>query len=120
VQYDASITGVFNENSLEKKTWQSLTELADAVWECPIITTNVPSYGSTLQTSKLIPQNFTVLEGNPSSALYKDINSRGGWINGDTLKGNYIVIKFLKQNASSLIYLNGVSIKYVDSPLTPK
>lgn len=116
-QQDCSITGVFNDNAGFKKTFQALSEIANDVWECPQIETNVPSYGTTMQSSKLLPQNFKVLEGMPSSALYRDINSRGGWINGGFLKGQYIVIKFLKQNASSLIYLNGASVYYKESNL---
>lgn len=118
--YDASITTVFNDSSLEKKTWQSITELASDVWECPEIYGNVMSYGTTRQQSKLIPQNFSRLEGDWQSSILRDENSQGGLINGGTIKGNYLVIKFLKQNASSLIYLNGVSVKYATSPLTVK
>lgn len=120
VQYGAYITGVFNDNSLQKKTWQAISQLASDKWECPEIRTNVPSYGSTMQTSKLIPENLQKLEGVFHSAILRDLNSSGGWINGSVMKGNYISIKFLKQNASELVYLNGVSIKFVDSPLTNK
>lgn len=120
IQYDAYITGVFNDSGLEKKTWKSVTELSNDVWECPVIYTNVTSYGSTRQQSKLIPNNFARLEGNWSSSILRDINSPGGWVNGSTMKGNYIVIRFLKQNASTLIYLNGTSVTFVDSPLTSK
>ena len=120
VQYDAYITIVFNDNGLEKKSWMSLTQLTDTVWECPQISTNSYSYGSTKQLSKLIPENFRDLEGDKHSSILRDLNSRGGWVNGDFMKGNYIVIKFLKQNASDLVYLNGVSVFFKDSPLTNK
>lgn len=118
VQYDASITAVFMGSSIEKKSWQALTELTDTIWECPEIYSNVNTYGNQRQQTKLIEQNFQTLEGNRQSAIYRDINSPGGWINGQQIKGNYLVIKFLKQNASSLVYLNGVSVKFADSPLT--
>lgn len=119
-QFDAYIAGVFNDNSLEKKTWNSMTQLSSDVWECPSIETNSYSYGTTKQTSKLVPANFIRLEGNWTSSILRDLNSRGGWINGSYMKGNYIIIKFLKQNASELIYLNGVAVRYLDSPLTNK
>lgn len=120
VQNDASITGVFNDNGLEKKTWQAITQLASDKWECPSIKSNVPSYGTVMQETNLVPAEIVMLEGNFHSGIKRDINSRGGKINGSAMKGNYIIVKLLKQNASELIYLNGVSIKTVDSPLTNK
>jgi hypothetical protein len=118
VQYGAYITGVFNDNGLQKKTWQSIAQLANDTWEIPLMYTNINTYPGQRQESKLIPDNFTKLEGQPTSAIRRDIHSPGGWNNGNYLKGSYLVIKLVKQNASSLIYLNGISIKYVDSPLT--
>jgi hypothetical protein len=118
VQYGASITSVFNDSPLEKKTWQTITELSDDLWECPSILTNVNSYDSVFQKSFLIPQNFTRLESNWHATVRRDANSNGGIYNGDFLKGNYLIVKFLKQNANVLVYLNGVSIKYISSPLT--
>ena len=96
----------------------ALTELANDIWECPLIYTNVESYAGQRQESKLIPQNFANLEGDFHSAIKRDIKSNGGWNNGGFLKGNFIVIKFLKQNANQYTYLNGVSVFYKDSPLT--
>jgi hypothetical protein len=117
IQYDAYITGVFNESSIEKKTWQGLTEYSSDVWECPLIFSNVTSYGTQRQETKLIPKNFLIQENNFNAAFRRDLNSRGGWINGGILKGNYIVIQFIKRNASALVYLHAISIKYADSPL---
>lgn len=118
VQYDAYITSVFNDNGLQKKTWQALTELANDKWECPLIYTNTETYSGQRQESKLIPQNFAILEGDYHAVFKRDIHSIGGWGNGNVLKGNYIVIKFLKQNANEYTYLNGVSVYYTNSPLT--
>lgn len=120
IQYDCFITLVFNINSLEKKTWESVTEVASAIWACPLIYSNVMSYGSQRQESLLVQQIFADLEGNFHAAIRRDANSRGGVVNGDWMKGNYLVVKFLKQNASDLIWLSEVSIRYVDSPLTVK
>lgn len=119
-QFDAYITVPISKEILEKKTWMALTELSDTVLECPLIYTNVNTYGSQRQESKLIPANFTTLEGQPSSSFYRDIHSPGGWINGGIMKGSIIVIKFLKQNASSVFSFNGLSVMYKDSPLTSK
>jgi len=120
VQYDAYITGAFNENSLEKKTWQSLTELASDVWECPIIYSNTNSYAGQRQETALVTENFRNLEGNFHASFRRDQNSIGGLINGGYIKGNFIVIRFMKRSASSLVYLNGVSVKYITSPVTVK
>lgn len=119
-QYNCYITTVFNDSSLEKKTWQALTQLSSDVWECPSIKSNVPSYGTTMQETTLVSAEFARLEGNFHSGIKRDMNSRGGKINGANMKGNYLIVKFLKQNASELIYLNGVAIRFVDSPLTVK
>ena len=118
VQYDAYITAVFNESGLEKKSWLALTELSSDVWECPEITTNVFSYGKTNQSSKLITQNFKSLESDWHANFLRDQNTNGGLYAGGFLKGNYIIVKFIKQNASQLIYINGASVFYKDSPLT--
>lgn len=120
VQYESTITLVFNVAGLQKKTWESITEVASDIFDCPVIYTNSESYSGQVQQSSLIESDFKVYEGNPSAAIKRDANSIKGLINGDTLKGNYIAIKFRKQSAANLIYLNIVSVRYIDSPLTTK
>lgn len=120
IQYDCSITLVFNLNYLEKKTWESITELASAIWSCPLISGNVYSYGSTLQQTMLGDYDFANLESCFEAAILRDQNSIGGIINGDIMKGNWLQVKLLKQNASDLIWLSEVSMLYKDSPLTNK
>jgi len=117
LQYDCSIDVVFNPNIGEKKGWQSIAEVASDIWHCPTIYTDTKTYGSQRQESNLVAAEFTVLEGMPSSSFKRDSYSRGGKLNGDTLKGQYIVVKFQKTNASSLVTLNEVLVRYVDSPL---
>lgn len=118
IQYDCYITVVFNDNPLEKKTWISLTEMANNLWDCPVITTQLNTYGSTPQSSTLVSGNFKQLEGQWHANFLRDANSPGGIINGWALKGNYIVIKFRVQNASNFVFLQGVVTKFIDSPLT--
>ncbi len=117
-QYDAFITVAFNDNPLQKKSWLAVSQLADDIWECPTISSNVISQNSIPQDSKLLRQDFRLLEGDYHASFKRDINSIGGWINGNFLKGNYVVIKFFKRNANELVYLNGVSVYYKDSALT--
>lgn len=117
VQYEASITTVFNTAALDKKTWISIMGTSNVLWDCPEIQTQLNTYGSTPQESYLLPANFTLLEGEYSASFLRGVNSPGGWINGSALKGGYIIIKFRVQNASQFVFLNTASVKYIDSAL---
>ena len=117
-QYSCYIEGVFNDNVLQKKTWESLTQISNTIWTCPSMYTNTMSYGTQRQETVLVEQRFKKFEDYPSAAILRDINSRGGINNGDWIKGGYIVIKFQKANATDLVILSGVSVMYKDSPLT--
>lgn len=119
-QYNAYIQGVFNDNILEKKTWEALTQISNTKFACPVIYTNVNSYAGQRQETELIEEDFTTFEEYPSSAILRDKHSIGGLINGDTMKGGYMVIRFQKANASTFIELSGVSVLFRDSPLTSK
>lgn len=116
-QYDCYITLVFNMNVGQKKTFQSISEVASAIFACPTIYTDTKSYGTQRQESNLVEAEFAILEGMPSASLRRDLNSNGGKINGQVLKGNYIVIKFQKTNASDLVTLTEIQLKSIDSPL---
>lgn len=119
-QFDASITLVFNVNLIEVKSWESVTEVASSIWECPLIYTSVKSYSGQRQESELINVDFADLEGQFKSAFLRDIYSQGGLINGDWLKGSYIAIKFQISNAYNLVTLSEVSVMFKDSPLNTK
>ena len=116
-QYDCYITLVFNMNVGQKKSFQSIAEVASTTWICPTIYTDTNSYGTQRQESNLTEYEFAILEGMPSTSLKRDSNSNGGKINGQVLKGNYIVIKFQKTNASDLVTLTEIQLKSIDSPL---
>ena len=117
MQFDCYITLVFNPNIGEKKSWQSIAEVANAIWHCPEITTDVNSYGTTKQQSNLVQAEFIILEGMPSTSFKRDVNSNGGKINGQFLKGGYMKIKFQVTNASELVTLSELICKYSESPL---
>lgn len=119
-QYDAYITLVFNLNLIEKKSWTSIAELSSAIWRCPLIYGNVNTYSGQRQETNLVEAEFSELEGMFHSAIKRDIHSNGGKINGSFFKGNFMVVKFLKENASDLITLSEVQVSWVDSPLTNK
>ena len=116
-QYDAYIEAVFNNGGNLKKTWISLTEFANTVWDCPEISSQLNTYGTTAQSSRIPASNFRTLESNYHSNFLRDTNSSGGLANGSQLKGNYLIIKFRKQNASQFYYINLVSVNFIDSPL---
>ena len=69
------------------------------------------------QISELLEADFTTLESEYQASFLKDSNSSGGLIEGDSLKGGYIVVKFEKANADSFVYLNSATTKYINSPL---
>ena len=118
-QYNASITNVFNSNSLDKKTWISVMETGNTTWACPVIYTQMDTGGTTglKQTSELLEADFVSLESEYQASFLRDSNSPGGLIEGDSLKGNYIVVKFEKASANSFVYLNSATTKYINSPL---
>lgn len=117
--YDPTITRIFNAGLVEKKSLQSITEVASTKWDCPSIITNSMSYGTTPQQSNLVISDFEDLESNFSAAFLGDINSIGG-LYGDVLKGNLIKIKFRAPNATSSVTLSAVNLYFIDSPFTNK
>lgn len=116
--YDSTITFVFNENSLVKKTWITVNQIASGTWDCPEISTNSYVHGTTIQQSNLVTAEFTQLEGNPSASIKRASNSRNGKISGDIIKGNYSIIKFRQQQPTDLVNLSLVSVGYLNSPTT--
>jgi hypothetical protein len=108
---------VFNSSSLDKKTWISIMETANTIWQCSYIYTQMNSYGTQKQESILIDADFEVLESEYHASFLRDVNSIGGILEGSALKGNYIVVKFEKSNANSFVYLNSATAKYINSPL---
>lgn len=119
-QYNAYIDAPFNQNLVQKKTWISVTEVSGDIWECPLIYSNLMSYGTQRQETNLKPGEFRILEQMPSASFKRDVHSRGGKINGSPMKGNWLVIRFQVTNASDLVYLSAVSVKCIDSPLSTR
>jgi hypothetical protein len=114
--YDSSVTVVFKQSELQGKTWIGVTEMSNVVWDCPAITSQSESFGITKQQSKLVINNFRKLGGKYAATFKRDIHSRGGWLNGTPLKGDYLVVQFRAVQPSSLVYLSLVSVKSIDNP----
>jgi hypothetical protein len=91
-------------------------ETGNTIWACPIIYTQMDS-GSSKQQSELLTTDFATLESEYQASFLRDSNSPGGLIEGDSLKGGYIVIKFEKLSANSFVYLNSATTKFINSPL---
>lgn len=117
VNYESNITVVFNDNPIIKKTPLSIAENSSSIWDCPSIYSNVNTYPGQRQETNLVAAEFIPFEGMPTASVKRDVNSRGGKINGDFIKGNWLAIQFRKQNASTLEYLSIVTLAYNQSPL---
>jgi hypothetical protein len=116
-QYDSSVTFVFNQMPADRKTFTNISEVASQIWEVPEMKTDIVNPSGGQMVSYLITSDFETLEGGFEAAILKDINSPGGIIDGDTMKGRVMTVKFNAQSPSSLVSLNLVSLKYINSPL---
>ena len=118
---DSSITPIFyGDNPYQKKTFTNISEVASTVWDIPTMKTDLYSYGTTRQNSNLVDSDFQQLEGTYEAAILRDTNSIGGILGGDSIKGKYLIPTIRKTSASSLVILNIVSCRYIDSPLTTR
>lgn len=121
VEYDSDITPVFNSVSAAKQQPMSITYASEnTVWDCPEIITNVKSYGTTNQQTNLKSVEFTLLEGMRVGSIKRDQNSRGGKVNGQFMKMNWMSVKFRNQNATNLVTLETIILKTIESPLNVK
>lgn len=118
VQYFPSITLIKNDNPLLKKTWISVGERSNAVWDAIAIHTDLNSYGSIVQQqSNLVDEDFVLLEEKFHAPFLRDINSIGGLINGDALKGTILAMTLQPSNGANFIYLSMAEVKYISSPV---
>lgn len=114
---DSSVTLAFNQSPLDKKTFMSVGEVASQIWDVPQIQTDINSFGSTKMESNLVDADFVELEGTFEAPILRDINSIGGILEGDSMKGKYMTMKFRAKAPTSLVSLNLLSLKSINSPL---
>ena len=69
--------------------------------------------------SNLLESDFKYVDGEIFSTIKRDINSPGGRIDGDTLKGNYLIARFRKENNSNFDFINFVALSYIELPKNP-
>lgn len=117
-QYDVYIVGVFNDNPMEKKSFNAIAEIVNSKWDCPEIITDIMSYGSVPQTTSVLNGELVALEGQYHASIKRDINSRGGKWNGNFMKGKYIIIKFRATSPSTFSLMSISTVKYETSPLS--
>lgn len=119
IQYESFVIGVANDGVFQKKTWISLSEVANTVWTCPLIYTNMNSYGNQRQETNLKLPEFRRLENEFAATIKRDINSPGSKNNGASMKGSLLVAEFEVDNTRSHDYvaLSAVNVKIIDSPL---
>lgn len=121
VQYESTITTLFNENPFQKKAWISVAEVCNKTWDCPEIESSLDSIEplGIKQQSNLILPDFAILEGMPTASFLGDSLSQGGIIEGDRMRGFYLKVKFRSQvsQTTTYTYLGLVQVKFIDSPL---
>src|SRR5882757_812690 len=118
INYDWYIELVFNDKFTLKKTFEAIDIISNIALECPSIITSLTEPDNiTLQESNLITSDFQQLEGHFHAVFQRDINSPGGIINGDVLKGSYIRIQIRSANTQELVSLRSAAVRYISSQL---
>jgi hypothetical protein len=121
VDYESSITPVFNQNPyITKQAIAIIESTNNGVWDCPEIISQGISYGTTQQQTNLVVQEFQRLENKWVASVKRDSNSRGGKNSGGYMKGQWVSVKFRKQSASTLVTLNLATMKWVESNLNTR
>lgn len=116
IDYPSYITVVFNQNPVEGKRFLSLDERSNVIWTCPEIETSLMSFSDTPQQSSILAGDFELVEGKWCAKFNQDANSIGGLINGDSLTGFWIKIKFQVDSAETFVNLSQILLNFIDSP----
>lgn len=125
-QYESIIKLPFNQNVSFVSTFESMSIQGNML----MITTSEGVETSLGQVSDLIAQDFTKstlsdgvttvtineLEGVYSAPFMRDINSVGGIVNGDVLKGNWLLVE-IKTTESTKLRLFSVAVHSEKSPI---
>jgi hypothetical protein len=105
--YPSRIDIVINGN--EKKEFLGIGYHANSEWTCPNITTETGA------VSNLLTGELTKTEGVFTAAFGRDINSIGGFSEGDFLKGVHMQIR-LENNSTALAFITGIYLNILNSP----
>lgn len=118
VEHPWYIKLVFNNKFSIKKTFTVVDLMANQPIPAPEIITSIINPLVTAnpdQESNLIVDDYQWKEGHWHAALLRDINSPGGIINGDTLKGGYLILTLRVESAQNLISLYSAGVGYIIS-----
>ena len=100
---------ISNKEPGQPKIYNSISLESSTEWEPYELTT--PKN----QITTLTDSNFKKKEGHYYSAIYNDINSPGGRINGDKMRGTSLLVK-IKNFSRELIKIFTINFLYKNSP----
>jgi len=114
VLYPASLDIVFNPQANAKKEYRAINYNSQygKIWTAPMPTQIQTELGN---QSTLLDEDLDFREGIYSAAFWRDVNSEGGLINGDFLKGTWMEL-ILQRADPELIYIFGLYLNYAFSP----
>jgi hypothetical protein len=116
-QYLPSITVVKNGQPEVGKSFQSVEEISNVAWESPLVYTDMNTYDSQRQESKLFAQHFVQFEASFKSPFFKDLHSVGGIGDGNPLKGQLIVMQLQPADGSKFSWMAEVQVRFIISPV---
>lgn len=119
VQYNPSITILFNKDTHLTKTFNSIGYQADSHWvsdtNADISTSMINPQTNLPQISQLKQRDYEVQENIYKAAFLRDANSkkdaRVALVNGDTLKGTWIKVKLINKQGD-FAYLHSPYVTY--------
>lgn len=110
VQYNPSISVVFNDLPDVKKTFTNVSVVTSGnAWYCTGVATPIGQF-SAVPTSL-----FRKKEDVYHAPLLRDVYSTGSYISGNRLKGNYIEINFRPSSSSTFNNLTMSSVSFIES-----
>jgi hypothetical protein len=122
VNFESSITAVFNENVNVKKIFNNITELADSIWDVPSFSTNVVGVPTTKQKllTNISAAEFKTNEGDFYAAVPFSTVGHSLKSGGESMRGNYAIVKLRKQAAQNFEALISVILTEKESVKNPK
>lgn len=118
VEYPWYIKMVFNDKFTVKKTFTVVDIMSNLAIPATEIVTSIINPAITTnpdQESNLLETDYQWKEGHWHAAILRDINSPGGIISGDTLKGGYLILTLRVESAQNLVSLYSAGVGYIVS-----
>lgn len=112
-KYNSTVTVLANEAPSNTKVYQAVMVESNDLWNCPSITNQVG------QSTNLIDGDFEEIEEVYWANLLRDVNSRGGLVNGDDMRSPELKVKF-ENDSNNFVKLFSVGVRSVESERTNK